>query len=100
MSFQIYCAAHPFDFIVVVDLNERRVIAIEDLPTHDNFDASNKQGNIVPRATSQYDPELRDLNSFREDISPVNITQPGGTSFTVSGNEIQWQKYKMRIGYE
>lgn len=83
----------------MVDLLEERVIAIEDLPTHDGFDASNKNGNIVPRATSNYDPQLMSPNFFRDDLRPVNVSQPNGASFTVSGNEIIWQKFKMRIGY-
>lgn len=90
--------AHPFDFLVVVDLLEKKVIDIENLPTHDERDGKNREGNIVPKAESQYDPALRDSKSFRRDLKPVRVTQQG-TSFTIANtNEVSWQKYKMKLG--
>ncbi|CAL8110438.1 unnamed protein product [Orchesella dallaii] len=92
--------AHPFDFLVVVDMLQRKVINIEELPTHENdLDGSNKQGNTVPRETTNYDPALRPANSFRNDLKPVKVTQSSGVSYTVAGNQLSWQKYKMRIGF-
>lgn len=79
-----------------MDLLKGEVIAIEELPTHDDFDANNKEGNQVPRRESQFDPDLR--NQFRRDLRPVRVSQTG-TSFTQNGNEISWQKYKLRVGY-
>ena len=80
-----------------MDLNEWRVINFEELPTHDDFDASNKIGNDVPRGNGNYFPDLLDPNSFRKDLRPVNISQPDGVSYTIRGNEISWQKFKMRV---
>lgn len=88
--------AHPFDFLPVVDILNSRVIQIEELPTHEDFDSNNKEGNVVPRQESQYDPALR--GGLRQDVRPVRVSQTG-TSFNLNGNEISWQKYKMRVGY-
>ncbi len=90
--------AHPFDFLVVVDLLAKKVINIEELPTHEGFDAENKEGNVVPTAESNYDPALLNSNSFRKDLKPIRVTQQGA-SYSVTGNELKWQKYKMRVGY-
>ena len=35
----------------------------------------------------------------RTDLTPVSITQPEGTSFTVDGHEVRWQKWRFRIGF-
>ncbi|CAL8085027.1 unnamed protein product [Orchesella dallaii] len=91
--------AHPFDFIAIVDILQEKVIAIEELPTHGDFDARNKQGNRVPRETSNYEPQLQHPESFRKDLKPVTVSQRGGPSYIIKGNEISWQKFKMRIGF-
>lgn len=34
----------------------------------------------------------------RTDIKPLHIVQPEGVSFSINGNELEWQKWKMHIG--
>lgn len=34
----------------------------------------------------------------RDDVKPLHILQPDGVSFKVTGNELEWQKWKMHIG--
>ena len=36
---------------------------------------------------------------MREEPEPLEITQPEGTSFVLDGNEIRWQKWSMRVGF-
>lgn len=96
----IYDPAHPFDFIAVVDLDQEAVIAIEELPTHDDFDASNKNGNVVPKAEANYDYKLRGGNSFlRQDDKPIIVESPEGASYKMTGNQVEWQKWKLRLGF-
>ncbi len=79
--------ARPIDGLVpVVDLNTMEVIRIEDA------------GVVpVPPEAGNYAPEF--IPQFRQDIKPLTITQPDGSSFTVDGHEIIWQKWRMRIGF-
>jgi primary-amine oxidase len=35
----------------------------------------------------------------RDDLKPLIISQPEGVSFKMDGNEIEWQKWKMHIGF-
>lgn len=37
--------------------------------------------------------------SFRDDIKPLQITQPEGPSFTVQGYTVSWQKWNFVIGF-
>ena len=36
---------------------------------------------------------------LRDDIKPLEITQPEGVSFTLDGNLLRWQKWSMRLGF-
>ena len=36
---------------------------------------------------------------MRKDLKPVDIVQPEGPSFTVEGNQVEWQKWKFRVGF-
>jgi primary-amine oxidase len=79
--------AHPIENVVAVfDLNETKVVRIED------------HGVVpVPTAPGNYTPEA--VGRMRTDLKPIEITQPEGTSFQVNGHEIRWQKWRFRIGF-
>ncbi|KAI5481480.1 hypothetical protein MNV49_004237 [Pseudohyphozyma bogoriensis] len=49
----------------------------------------------------EYDAELRKEYGykFREDLKPLQVVQPLGASFTVKGRIVEWQKWKMHIGF-
>lgn len=36
---------------------------------------------------------------WRADLKTINITQPEGPSFTIEGNLVTWQKWRLRIGF-
>jgi primary-amine oxidase len=79
--------ARPVEgLIAFVDLAKMEVVRIED---HGVTPLPPENGNYA----ASYVGELRD------DLRPIEITQPEGPSFTVSGHEIRWQKWTMRIGF-
>ncbi len=46
------------------------------------------------------DGEFRaDRIKLRDDVKPIEITQPEGPSFTVDGREVRWQKWRLRVGW-
>src|SRR5690606_24493150 len=48
---------------------------------------------------SEYLPELVE-GGLRQDLKPLNITQPYGPSFTVIDNSlVNWQKWRFRVGF-
>ena len=82
--------AHPVDGLhFVVDLNSMELLDIED------------SGAVPPAAGAmgEYVPSLVPGLALREDLRPVEITQPQGTSFTLEGNELRWQNWSMRLGF-
>ena len=73
------------NLIATVDLDEMKVIAIED------------HGVVpLPPEDANYSP---DVAGSRPDLRPLEIRQPGGPSFSLEGHELSWQKWRMRLGF-
>ena len=73
------------NLIAIVDLDEMKVIAIED------------HGVVpLPPEDANYSP---DVAGSRPDLRPLEIRQPGGPSFALEGHELSWQKWRMRLGF-
>jgi primary-amine oxidase len=79
--------ARPIDGVVpVVDLNQMAVLRIED-------------SGVVPIPPESGEYAARFMPEFRQDLKPLHISQPQGTSFTVTGQLVQWQKWQFRVGF-
>jgi primary-amine oxidase len=79
--------ARPVDsMVVVVDLYRMEVIRIEE---YESAPLPPEPGNWA----REYIPNVR------TDLKPIDIVQPEGASFTVQGNQVQWQKWKFRVGF-
>jgi primary-amine oxidase len=80
--------AHPVSGLkIIVDMNTFEVLQIED---HHDYGLSEVDG--------EYDPRIRGTQQ-RSDLKPLEISQPEGVSFTVDGNELRWQNWSMRLGF-
>ncbi|MEE2703602.1 MAG: primary-amine oxidase [Myxococcota bacterium] len=77
--------ARPIEGVMAyVDVGRERVIRVDDY-------------GVVPfpPESGAYDPEH--VGAMREDLRPIEITQPEGPSFTVNGHQVDWQKWQFRI---
>jgi len=80
--------AHPISGLkIIVDVNTLEVLEIED---HHDYG--------LPKVDAEYDPRVRGTRQ-RTDLKPLEITQPEGVSFTVDGNELRWQNWSIRLGF-
>ena len=77
--------AHPIENLVaVVDLEQKKVIKIEDT------------GVIpVPMKPTPYDGSDRKASAPHK---PLNITEPEGKNYTISGNTLTWRNWAFHIG--
>jgi len=91
--------AHPFDFVVYVELGANVIRGIENLPIHQGFDTSDRSGNSIPQAEANFFPGQLPPNTIRRDLHRLKISQPDGPSFKINGREVTWQNFKLRIGY-
>ena len=82
--------AHPVDGLVAyVDVTSKTVDAVLDF------------GAVpIPAEHGNYtDPEL--TGPLRQTQRPIDITQPEGPSFTVSGgNHVEWEKWSLDVGFD
>nr|WP_160663361.1 primary-amine oxidase [Pseudarthrobacter sp. ATCC 49987] len=82
--------AHPVDGLVAyVDVVSKEVTQVLDLGA---MPIPAEHGNYT-------DPEL--TGPLRTTQKPINITQPEGPSFTVTGgNHIEWEKWSLDVGFD
>jgi primary-amine oxidase len=88
--------ARPVEgLIVLVDLDLMEVIDVRD---HGVVPLPEKAGNYTPELA--FDEDNRPgFTRLRDDVRPIEITQPEGPSFTVDGHAVSWQKWRLRVGY-
>lgn len=79
---------HPVSGLkLIVDMNTLELLEIER--DHD-------YGR--PEVDCEYVPSVRGSEP-RTDLKPLLITQPDGPSFTLDGNELKWQDWTIRLGF-
>ena len=79
--------ARPIEGVTaVVDLNNMAVVRVDDYGVVP----------LPPRA-GNYSAEF--VEKFRDDLKPLEITQPEGPSFRVDGWGVTWQKWRLRVGF-
>jgi primary-amine oxidase len=60
-------------------------------------------GNLRPfdrskiHTTSEYHPDL--VPERRKTLKPLTVVQPNGPSFQTTGNLINWEKWRFRVGF-
>lgn len=80
--------AHPIDGVVAhVDLTGRRVLRVVET---DHVDVPAQSGDYLA-------PEVR--GPLRESLRPIDITQPDGVSFSLQDNVLEWENWKVRVGF-
>ncbi|MBO9590265.1 primary-amine oxidase [Devosia sp.] len=78
--------AHPIDGLnVAIDVKTGEILRIDD-----------HGGPPIPMIDVPYDP---DFMPTRAPMKPLNVVQPEGTSFTMDGHAIAWDKWTLGIGY-
>ena len=79
--------AHPVEGLIVhIDLTSNSVIRVED------------HGDVpVPAGHGNYSPEVQ--GAARTTLKPIEITQPEGPSFAVSGSLVEWEGWSMRVDF-
>jgi primary-amine oxidase len=58
-----------------------------------------RAGQPAPEVMGEYAPALVPRLQLREDLRPLEITQPEGPSFTLAGHLLRWQRWSMRLGF-
>src|SRR3954451_2194367 len=88
--------ARPVEgLIATVDLDAMKVIDVVD---HGVVPLPPKAGNYTPDLMAR-EGNVPAFDKLRDDVRPIEITQPEGASFAIEGHEVRWQKWRLRIGF-
>jgi primary-amine oxidase len=80
--------ARPIEGVVaVVDLINEKIINLVD----------DKKNTPIPSEVINYDSDS--YPNKRQGLKPISITQPDGPSFKINGWQVEWQHWKLRIGF-
>jgi primary-amine oxidase len=55
---------------------------------------------VVPLPSERGGYLRDDVGPMRDDLKPLEITQPEGPSFTVDGNLVRWQRWSLRVSMD
>jgi primary-amine oxidase len=81
--------AHPIGGLhFVVDMNSLELLDIEDAGAVE-----------PPEPMGEYVPRLVPGQRLRDDLMPLEVVQPQGVSFTLTGRLLSWQRWSMRLGF-
>ena len=79
-------ARHIEGLVCTVDLSALEVLSVDD------------HGAVsIPPDPGEY--EVEHLGELRGDLRTLEVNQPDGTSFSVDGWEVAWQKWRFRVGF-
>jgi len=85
-------ARHLTGLHPVVDLNTMELLELED-----TAGAGPDPEGSGPETHGEYLPDLLPMR-LRE-VAPLHISQPDGVGFTLDGNQLSWQNWQLRIGF-
>src|SRR5262249_58871093 len=89
--------ARPIEGLVtLVDLDRMEVVEVED---HGAVPLPPRDGNYTAAALANPRNLPHVPAGPRADVRKLEITQPDGPSFALSGHELTWQKWRLRIGF-
>lgn len=83
---------YPLDFCPIYDAGKGEIVDI-DIPKVRRPLRLEAPVNYTPAAVQEA------VGGYRTDLKPINITQPEGVSFKLTGREIEWQNWKFHIGF-
>lgn len=83
---------YPLDFCPIYDADKEAIVGI-DIPKIRRPLSKAEPINYTPAYVNEKQ------GGYRSDLKPINITQPEGVSFTMTGREIEWQSWKFHIGF-
>lgn len=106
--------AFPIPIIPVLDIAERRVTRILEMPTggkgeelrpatdmlkNDSATNAARENPIAGLKPAEYIPDLLP-NGTRKSLKTLNVVQPDGPSFTVTDDSlVEWQNWRFRVGF-
>jgi primary-amine oxidase len=88
----------PAPFAPVFDAHTLELVRIDRLPLGEDSSTSST-APWDPVEPVEYSAATLGENYFRTDLKPLQVLQPEGSSFNVSGRNVKWQKWSFQLGW-
>jgi primary-amine oxidase len=82
---------YPLDFCPIYDADKEAIIAI-DIPK-----IRRPLSKVAP--VNYHPAAIEKVGGYRNDLKPLVIAQPEGVSFKMDGRYIEWQNWRLHIGF-
>ncbi|KAL6713240.1 peroxisomal copper amine oxidase [Lecanora helva] len=83
--------SYPLDFTPIFNCDKQEIVHIDVPPVR-------RPVNQAP-PNNYHSAAIEAEGGFRKDLKPLHITQPEGVSFKVDGRIIEWQNWKVHVGF-
>ncbi|WVQ72852.1 hypothetical protein IAR50_002413 [Cryptococcus sp. DSM 104548] len=92
--------AFPLDFMAIIDLVEMKVVKISHIPIGAEPIATEHKGPRIlgEPIEPEYDHRLQSKPA-RTTTKPLQVVQPEGASFKLTGRLVEWEKWRFRVGF-
>ncbi|KPM53188.1 tyramine oxidase [Frankia sp. R43] len=58
-----------------------------------------RPGNYIPGLMTADPDNVPAFDRLRDDLRPIEVSQPQGASFTLDGHALRWQRWELRVGF-
>lgn len=83
---------YPLDFCPIFNAEKQQIVSI-DIPKIRRPLSRVAPVNYHPAAIN------KTKTGYRRDLTPLDIIQPAGVSFTLKGRYVEWQNWRFHIGF-
>ncbi|ODO01516.1 hypothetical protein I350_06336 [Cryptococcus amylolentus CBS 6273] len=92
--------AFPLDFMAIIDLVQMKIVKICHIPIGAEPIATPHKGPRIlgEPIEPEYDHRLQSKPA-RTTMKPLQVVQPEGASFKLTGRLIEWEKWRFRVGF-
>jgi primary-amine oxidase len=81
-------AHHVTGLHPIIDLNAMKLLELED---------NRPAGEVTEAVGGEYLPRF--LSTPQREVKPLQISQPSGVDFTLTGGLLSWQNWELRLGF-
>ncbi|KAI0855701.1 copper amine oxidase [Xylaria cubensis] len=89
----------PIPLAPIFDAHTLELVELQKLPTGTSDELDIETQPWKPVQPVEYSANILGKNAFRNDLKPLQVIQPQGPSFKISGRRVEWQKWSFTLGW-
>ncbi|KAI9146857.1 Copper amine oxidase [Paramyrothecium foliicola] len=89
----------PLPLAPIFDAHSLELVDLQRLPMGADDKLDDEAQPWEPADPVEYSAGVLGEDYFRKDLKPLQVSQPEGPSFRVSGRRVEWQKWSFQLGW-